>query len=201
MRAIQAISRPRAENAEPSRRQGRPTMRYPGLSSQFGQGMLGQGAAGMVTVEAPNRRSDDRFRFSPAYTRVVVVPSTQPGSVASRHDELAELGIDPADLDVGLGTPNGGLEGHGYDISMTGMRRRHRGRHRALPARRARPDPHARNRRARVRERRRPGPAPHGGAVHRIPVAARPRAARTTHRRARLLLAGVTAARGTDCPA
>lgn len=76
----------------------------------------------MVTVEAPNRRSDDRFRFSPAYTRVVVIPSTQPSGMASRHDELAELGIDPADLDIGLGTPHGGLEGHGYDISLTGMR-------------------------------------------------------------------------------
>jgi hypothetical protein len=77
----------------------------------------------MVTVEAPNRRSDDRFRFSPAYTRVVVVPSTrEPGSGASRPDPLAEFGIDPADLDLGLGTPEGGLEGHGYDISLTGMR-------------------------------------------------------------------------------
>jgi hypothetical protein len=97
-------------------------MRYPGANAQFGQGMLGQGAAGMVTVEAPNRRSDDRFRFSPAYTRVVVVPSTQPGSVAARPDALAEFGIDPADLDLGLGTPDGGFEGHGYDISLTGMR-------------------------------------------------------------------------------
>jgi hypothetical protein len=106
--------------------------------------MFGQGATGMVSVEAPNRRSDDRFRFVPAYTRVVVIPSTQPsqsavGSLAAfvaavpassrpsptNPNELHEPGLDALgleDFNSGLGTPNGGLEGHGYDISLTGMR-------------------------------------------------------------------------------
>lgn len=82
----------------------------------------------MVTVEAPNRRSDDRFRFSPAYTRVVVIPSASPVRGAGAgvraavlHDESG-ADLDLSDFDDGLGTPEGGLEGHGYDISLTGMR-------------------------------------------------------------------------------
>ena len=78
----------------------------------------------MVTVDAPNRRSDDRLRFSPAYTRVVVVPSAD-SAAASRSRTFVD--IDGAELDLtgfddGLGTPDGGFEGHGYDISPTGMR-------------------------------------------------------------------------------
>jgi hypothetical protein len=78
----------------------------------------------MVTVDAPNQRSDDRFRFSPAYTRVVVVPSID--SVAATRSRTF-VDMDGAELDLtgfddGLGTPDGGLEGHGYDISTTGMR-------------------------------------------------------------------------------
>ena len=38
----------------------------------------------MVPVEAPNRRSNDRLRFSPAYTRVVVIPSTPVEGSAAR---------------------------------------------------------------------------------------------------------------------
>jgi hypothetical protein len=90
--------------------------------------MLGQGAAGMVTVEAPNRRSDDRFRFSPAYTRVVVIPSASPvrgagigAPLAVLHGESDEV-LDLEGFDDGLGTPEGGMEGHGYDVSLTGMR-------------------------------------------------------------------------------
>ena len=99
-------------------------MRYPTLNAVHGHGTLGQGAAGMVTVDAPNRRSDDRLRFSPAYTRVVVVPSAD-SAAASRSRTFVD--IDGAELDLtgfddGLGTPDGGFEGHGYDISPTGMR-------------------------------------------------------------------------------
>jgi len=119
-------------------------MKHPGSNNQCGHGMFGQGATGMVSVEAPNRRSDDRFRFAPAYTRVVVIPSTQPagssaGSLAAfvaavpassrptptNPNELHEPGLEALgleDFDSGLGTPTGGLEGHGYDVSLTGMR-------------------------------------------------------------------------------
>lgn len=74
----------------------------------------------MVPVQAPNRRSDDRFRFSPAYTRVVVIPSA-PRQAALPGASLFD-GLDLSGFDAGLGTPAGGLEGHGYDISMSGMR-------------------------------------------------------------------------------
>jgi hypothetical protein len=106
--------------------------------------MFGQGATGMVSVEAPNRRSDDRFRFDPAYTRVVVIPSTPAVSSSAvslaafvaavpassrptpaNPNELHEPGLEALgleDFDSGLETPRGGLEGHGYDISLTGMR-------------------------------------------------------------------------------
>lgn len=93
----------------------------------------------MVTVEAPNRRSDDRFRFSPAYTRVVVIPSARSAGGSATRSAVSHIiegvgvkgvrGQDPEieDLDLtgfddGLGTPEGGLEGHGYDISSNGMR-------------------------------------------------------------------------------
>ena len=98
----------------------------------------------MVSVEAPNRRSDDRFRFDPAYTRVVVIPSTPAVSSSAvslaafvaavpassrptptNPTELHEPGLEALgleDFDSGLETPRGGLEGHGYDISLTGMR-------------------------------------------------------------------------------
>lgn len=78
----------------------------------------------MVTVDAPNQRSDDRFRFSPAYTRVVVVPSDD-SAAASRSGTFVDIDgaeLDLAGFDDGLGTPEGGFEGHGYDISATGMR-------------------------------------------------------------------------------
>ena len=76
----------------------------------------------MVPVEAPNRRSGDRFRFSPAYTRVVVIPSTRPEGSATGSVIVVdgiELG---SEFDLDVGTPEHGLEGHGYDISMSGMR-------------------------------------------------------------------------------
>lgn len=77
----------------------------------------------MVTVDAPNRRSDDRFRFSPAYTRVVVIPSTPPSGSAAAGGVVVIDGLELGpEFDIDLGTPKGGLEGHGYDISMTGMR-------------------------------------------------------------------------------
>ena len=74
----------------------------------------------MVTVDAPNRRSDDRFRFSPAYTRVVVIPSTPPSGSAAVGGIVVIDGLElGAEFDIDLGTPKGGLEGHGYDVSMT----------------------------------------------------------------------------------
>ena len=79
----------------------------------------------MAQVEAPNRRSDDRFRFSPAYTRVVVVPaSTERSGHASADPILDEDGtpIDLSGFDHVQDIPEGGLEGHGYDVSLTGMR-------------------------------------------------------------------------------
>ena len=81
----------------------------------------------MVTVEPPNRRSDDRFRFSPAYTRVVVVPSTPPGSarVGGTPEHITDEDGTPLDLSgftVMDELPAGALEGHGYDVSLTGMR-------------------------------------------------------------------------------
>lgn len=78
----------------------------------------------MVTVEAPNRRSDDRFRFSPAYTRVVVIPSARSAGGSATRSAVSHIieDLDLTGFDDGLGTPEGGLEGHGYDISSTGMR-------------------------------------------------------------------------------
>jgi hypothetical protein len=78
----------------------------------------------MVTVEAPNRRSDDRFRFSPAYTRVVVIPSARSAGGSATRSAVSQIieDLDLSGFDDGLGTPEGGLEGHGYDISSTGMR-------------------------------------------------------------------------------
>lgn len=76
----------------------------------------------MVPVEAPNRRSSDRLRFSPAYTRVVVIPSTPvEGSAARGVIEVDGVELGP-EFDLDLGTPADGLEGHGYDVSMSGMR-------------------------------------------------------------------------------
>jgi PilZ domain len=77
----------------------------------------------MATVEAPNRRLDDRFRFSPAYTRVVVVPSSieRPGQAGVVVDDDGTP-LDLSGFDLLGDTPPGGLEGHGYDVSLTGMR-------------------------------------------------------------------------------
>ena len=78
----------------------------------------------MVPVEAPNRRSGDRFRFSPAYTRVVVIPSARSAGGSATRSAVSHVieDLDLTGFDDGLGTPEGGLEGHGYDISSTGMR-------------------------------------------------------------------------------
>ena len=77
----------------------------------------------MVPVEAPNRRSDDRFRFRPAYTRVVVVPSSE-AQVPGNGDVFRDEHGTPLDLS-GFEDPTmpaGALEGHAYDVSLTGMR-------------------------------------------------------------------------------
>lgn len=78
----------------------------------------------MSIVDAPNRRSGDRFWFSPAYTRVVVSPLALPSHARAQQVFVDSDGaeLDLAGFDVDLGTPEGGLEGHGYDISLTGMR-------------------------------------------------------------------------------
>ncbi len=58
----------------------------------------------MVTVEAPNRRASDRFRLHPMYTRVVVSPAARAAGGAA-----------------GLANASP-LEGHAYNISITGVR-------------------------------------------------------------------------------